>query len=71
VLTLSGTASTAAYEAALESVEFRPGLALLDILSVTLGAREISYSVTDGDAYSASTSVSVALVDVGLGLLLV
>lgn len=64
VLTLTGTASIAAYEAALESVEFRPNVISLIPLQVSLGEREITYAVNDGNIFSPGETTATATIDV-------
>ncbi|MCB1487973.1 MAG: hypothetical protein KDJ88_11020 [Bauldia sp.] len=64
VLTLTGTATIAEYEQALESVEY--GTSIANVLNVVLGQREFTYIVNDGDANSTPTATSTALLDVGL-----
>ncbi len=62
VLTLTGTASIANYETALESVEFAPGGGL----SAILEPREFTFTVNDGDDTSPPDATATAVLDVVL-----
>ncbi|MEI9898931.1 MAG: Ig-like domain-containing protein [Hyphomicrobium sp.] len=64
VLTLSGTASIAQYETALESVVFEAGGILG--LPVGLGVRTVGFEVNDGDVFSVPSPSSTASVNVFL-----
>ena len=70
VLTLTGHATKALYEAALESVAYDPILNLLD-LEASVGQREITFQVNDGDANSEANTASKALIDLVLGDLII
>jgi hypothetical protein len=70
VLTLTGHATKAEYETALESVAFDPLINLLDI-SASIGQREITFSVNDGDASSEGNAASKALIDLVIGDLII
>jgi hypothetical protein len=65
ILTLTGTASIANYETALESVEFAPGGGLLGVN----GEREFTFIVNDGDDTSPPDTAATALIDVIGGLI--
>ena len=70
VLTLTGHATKAQYEAALESVSYNPFIDLLD-LEASLGQREITFRVNDGDANSEANTASRALIDIVVGDLII
>ena len=70
VLTLSGHATKAQYETALESVAYNPFINILDI-QASVGQREISFQVSDGDASSGVNTASKAFIDLVVGDLII